>query len=127
MEPKDLISKDRHPPRDAHPGSFIRELREANPAGEEQLNRNAAKANIARSLRQMRRVKGMTQGQVSEASGMNQPIITRLESPLGSMPKLDSVMRCVTACNGHLTLEFRIEQEAGGRESSVHYSTAPLV
>ena len=126
MEPDDMFSKDRHP-RNAHPGSFIRELREANPAGAELLNRNAAKANIARSLRQMRKAKGMTQGQVSEASGMNQPMISRLESPLGSMPKLDSVMRYVTACNGHLTLEFWLEQEAGGRESTVHYSTARLV
>ncbi|WP_306752429.1 helix-turn-helix domain-containing protein [Paracoccus actinidiae] len=126
MKPNDMISKGRHP-RDAHPGSFIRELVETNPTGAELLNRNAAKANIARSLRQMRKAKGMTQGQVSETSGINQPMISRLESPLGSMPKLDSVMGYVTACDGHLSLEFRLEQEVGGRQSTVHYRTARLV
>ncbi|MCZ0962401.1 helix-turn-helix domain-containing protein [Paracoccus benzoatiresistens] len=127
MEFNDMISKDQHPPRDEHPGSFIRELRKANPAGAELLNRNRARANIARSLRKMRKAQGMTQGQVSEASGMTQPMISRLESPLGSMPTLDSVMRYVTACNGHLSMDFRLEQEAGGKEDAPQYSTASLV
>lgn len=113
--------------RDAPSRSFLQELREANPAGADLLDRNEAKANIARSLRAMRKARQMTQEEVSTASGLTQPLISRLEAPTGPMPDLNSVMRYVSACGGHLSLDFRLDQTATADNAAPQYSVASLV
>lgn len=90
--------------------AFMKELRAANPRGAELLDRNRAKANIAMSLRELRKARKMTQEDVSVASGLPQPMISRLESPLGPMPALDSVMRYAAACDAHAALGFRFDE-----------------
>lgn len=109
-----MISKDGDAHKDDLSGSFLQELREANPAGAGLLDHNAAKADIARSLRGMRKARRMTRGEVSAAAGLTQPMISRLEAPLGPMPDLDSVMRYVTACKGRLSMGFWLEEGATG-------------
>ena len=103
-----MITDTGKPLREAQSSTFLQELRQANPAGAELLDRNAAKANIARALRAMRKARGLTQGQVSEASGLTQPMISKLEAPVGAIPQLDSVMRYVAACDGKLELDFAL-------------------
>ena len=112
---------------EAQPSSFIQELRQANPAGAALLDKNAAKAGIARSLREMRKARRLTQEDVSKASGLTQPMISRLESPLGPMPALESVVRYVRACDGGLILSFQIKETAGGEGDALQCSTARLV
>ena len=113
--------------RDAPTRSFLQELREANPAGAELLDRSEAKANIARSLRAMRKARHMTQEEVSAASGLTQPMISRLEAPTGSMPDLNSVMRYVSACGGHLSMDFQLGEAATAEVVAPKYRVATLV
>lgn len=113
-----MINKDGYARKDASPGSLLQELRKANPAGAELLDRNPAKALLARSLREMRKARRMTQGEISAASGLTQPMISRLEAPLGPMPDMDSVMRYVTACTGRLSMDFRLEEGSGAAGSA---------
>lgn len=122
-----MINDTGNPRREAQNATFLQELRQANPAGAELLDRNAAKANIARALRALRKARGLTQAEISEASGLTQPMISKLEAPVGSIPQLDSVMRYVTACNGHLNLDFRLEEMAGVQQDAGRHCTASLV
>lgn len=114
-------------PRDASRPSFLQELREANPAGAELLDKSEAKANIARSLRAMRKARNMTQEEVSTASGLTQPLISRLEAPTGPMPDLNSVMRYVSACGGHLSMDFQLGEAAIAEDVAPQYRVASLV
>lgn len=113
--------------RDAPTCSFLQELRDANPAGAELLDKSEAKANIARSLRAMRKARNMTQEEVSTASGLTQPLISRLEAPTGSMPDLNSVMRYVSACGGHLSMDFRLGEAATAEGVAPQYRVASLI
>ncbi len=122
-----MIGKTGNVRRDAPTRSFLQELREANPAGAELLDRNEAKANIARSLRAMRKARNMTQEEVSEVSGLTQPLISRLEALTGSMPDLNSVMRYVSACGGHLSMDFRLGETTAAENVTPQYSVASLV
>ena len=82
-------------------------------------NRRVPEAEIGRRVAAMlerlgladkagRKARGLTQGQVSEASGLTQPMISKLEAPVGAIPQLDSVMRYVAACDGKLELDFAL-------------------
>lgn len=122
-----MINDTGNPRREAQPSTFLQELRQANPAGAELLDRNAAKANIARALRALRKARGLTQAEISEATGLTQPMISKLEAPVGGIPQLDSVMRYVTACNGHLNLDFRLGEMAGVQQDAAQHCTASLV
>ncbi len=48
----------------------------------------------------------MTQQDVERKSTLSQPMISRLESPTGSLPAWETVMRYVTACDGHMLVGF---------------------
>ena len=81
----------------------------ANPKGAALLERFRPKSEIAMFLRGLRMAREMTQDDVrlaSEANGLplTQPMISRMENPLGSMPNIDSIMRYVGACGGQLSL-----------------------
>lgn len=122
-----MIGKTGNARRDAPTRSFLQELREANPAGAELLDRSEAKANIARSLRAMRKARNMTQEEVSAASGLTQPLISRLEAPTGSMPELNSVMRYVSACGGHLSMDFRLGEAEMAEDMAPQHRVASLI
>lgn len=90
---------------------FYEKMRAANPEGTALLDRNKAKAEIAMTLRGMRKDMGLTQDELRQASEtlgrpLTQPMISRMESPLGPMPNLDSLARYMAACGGRMQLEF---------------------
>lgn len=122
-----MIGKTTTAPRASSTSPFLQELREANPAGAELLDKSEAKANIARSLRAMRKARNMTQEEVSAASGLTQPLISRLEAPTGSMPDLNSVMRYVSACGGHLSMDFRLGEAATAENVAPQHRVASLI
>ncbi|WP_323796753.1 helix-turn-helix transcriptional regulator [Nisaea sp.] len=72
--------------------------------------RNLAKYNLAMALRTLREKRNMTQKDVEAASGLPQPAISRLEAPTGSLPTLETVLKYVVACGGHMQFSFS-EQE----------------
>lgn len=100
------IYEPRISPRNA---GFLNEMRKANPAGAELLDRNAAKANIAMVARGMRVAIQITQEQLSERSGLTQALISRIEAPTGSMPTIETLMKYVEGFGGHLGLLFGSE------------------
>ncbi len=64
------------------------------------------KRDLALALRAMRKDRGLTQSQLAAASGLKQAAISRLESPGGPLPRLETMMRYVDGCGGHLSLAF---------------------
>ena len=66
------------------------------------IDRQALKASVAQILRELRKSAKMTQVQVAEASGLDQSVISKMESPMGALPALDTVQRYALACNGHM-------------------------
>ena len=51
-----------------------------------------------------RDARGLTQAEVTEAAGMTQSMIARLEAPSGPVPSLESIERHVNACGGQMAL-----------------------
>lgn len=103
-----MMSKSKQPDAPAKEASFAQQLHAANPAGARLLDKNSAKADMAHAMRAMRKTRKITQDQIREISGLTQPMISRLESPLGPMPTLESVVRYVQACGGQVSMDFRI-------------------
>lgn len=68
------------------------------------VSKQALKASVAHMLRELRKSSGFTQVQVAEASGIDQSVISKMESPLGPLPALLTFQRYVTACNGHMVM-----------------------
>lgn len=64
------------------------------------------KRKLAMALRALRKEKGVTQKEIEQRSTLTQPMISRLESPRGSLPNWDTVMRYVEACGGHMLVGF---------------------
>jgi DNA-binding phage protein len=70
---------------------------------------DARKRAIALQLRALRKSRGMTQRDVERLSGLTQPAISRLESPSGALPHLETVERYVHACSGKVELVITTE------------------
>ncbi|MCV6594349.1 MAG: helix-turn-helix transcriptional regulator [Silicimonas sp.] len=77
---------------------------EARPDAVEIVEKQRLKADSAQMLRELRKSAGLTQMQVAEASGLDQSVISKMESPLGALPGLLSFHRYVSACNGHMVM-----------------------
>lgn len=105
----DKIDKSHKPRISPRSKGFLDEMRAASPAGAEILDRNAAKANIAMAARGMRVASQLTQAELAKQSGLTQAVISRIETPSGSMPALETLMKYVAGLGGHLELEFKRE------------------
>lgn len=110
----DKIYEPRISPRSA---GFLEEMRQANPAGAELLDRNSAKANIAMAARGMRASSKLTQTELSQRSGLTQAVISRIEAPTGSMPTIETLMKYVEGLGGHLGLLFQGEVSSASTDS----------
>jgi hypothetical protein len=84
-------------------------LRAARPDAVEALDRDRAKAEIAKALRALRKARGLTQKDVEARSGLHQTVISRLEAPTGPMPGFDTVLRYVSACRGRMVMGFSLD------------------
>lgn len=51
-------------------------------------------------LRALRKSKDLTRGQLEDASGLDQFVTSRLESPSGAFPKTETIEWYVEACGG---------------------------
>ncbi|WP_108500938.1 helix-turn-helix domain-containing protein [Paracoccus indicus] len=105
-------------------------MREANPEGAAVLDRNQAKASIALALRAMRKKRNMTQSDLQRASRkhgrpLTQAMISRMESPIGHLPNIDSVMRYAQACDGKLDFMFGLEVDPLGMRNVLDEPDAP--
>ncbi|MCK7615673.1 helix-turn-helix domain-containing protein [Roseibium sediminicola] len=96
--------------------SFRDRMRAVRPDVVERQDRNARKQAIAKSLRALRDSRGLTQNDVARKSGMTQSVVARLEALTGSVPKLESIERYVSACGGHLALIISPEEIAPSLE-----------
>lgn len=65
-----------------------------------------AKRQVALALRGLRKKRGLTQAEIATQSGMAQPMVSRAESPSGSLPSLDVLRRYAAACDTDLVLGF---------------------
>ena len=62
----------------------------------------AQKRRLALALRALRKDAGLTQSDVADRARLSQPVVSRLESPGGSLPNWGTVARYVEACDGHI-------------------------
>lgn len=90
-------------------GNLQEAARKRRPDAVELLEEDPLRVQIARQLRTARKEAGLTQAQLSEASGMSQPVISGMESPTGPMPEIESMDRFMQACGKKLTLGFRVK------------------
>jgi transcriptional regulator with XRE-family HTH domain len=72
----------------------------ARPEVVERQKRNSRKSAIALRLRSLRDSKGLSQADVSKATGMTEHCIARLESLVGPLPSIVDLERFVSACDG---------------------------
>jgi transcriptional regulator with XRE-family HTH domain len=60
---------------------------------------------VGSALRELRLRRGITQAEVSRRTGIQRPIVARLESGRAHVPTLVSILRCVHAC-GYTLRDF---------------------
>ncbi|WP_218141170.1 helix-turn-helix domain-containing protein [Citreimonas salinaria] len=77
-------------------GNLREAARRRRPDAVELLEKDPLRVQIARQLRAARKESGLTQAQLSEASGMAQSDISAMESPTG--PEIESVDRFIRSC-----------------------------
>lgn len=80
------------------------QLLDARPDVVEIVEKQRLKAETSQMLRQLRKSAGLTQGQVAEVSGLDQSVISKMESPMGALPGVLNIHRYVSACNGHMVM-----------------------
>ncbi|MCB2054853.1 MAG: helix-turn-helix domain-containing protein [Geminicoccaceae bacterium] len=88
---------------------FRARLLEVRPDLAERVRDNEVKRKLALALRALRKERGLTQREIEARSGLAQSMISRLEAPSGPMPKWETIMRYVRACDGHMLLGFSLE------------------
>jgi transcriptional regulator with XRE-family HTH domain len=86
--------------------TFRERLRARRPDIAEAEAGSEMKRKLAQALRALRKEKGLTQKDLERRSRLSQPTISRLEAPTGALPNLDTVMRYVEACDGHILVGF---------------------
>jgi transcriptional regulator with XRE-family HTH domain len=102
-------------------------LRAARPDAAEALDRNQAKAEIAKALRSLRKARGLTQKDVEAGSGLHQTVISRLEAPTGPLPSFDTVRRYVAACEGRMVMGFTLGGSPEAALRKAVSASGPLV
>lgn len=98
---------------------FKKRLIDANPALAEALEANAAKRQMALTLRKMRKRAGLTQEELAERSGLSQPQISRMERATGPMPDQESQRRFADGCAADMTVVFRSRDDERAEELRV--------
>jgi transcriptional regulator with XRE-family HTH domain len=108
--------------------SFRSELRKFRPDVAAAVKNSENKRKLALALRALRKDKGLTQKDIEKLSTLTQPAISRLESPTGPIPNLDTISRYVEACKGHMILGVSAHafDEVAFVESQTH-NGEPLV
>ena len=86
--------------------SFRDELRQRRPDLDREIRKNNVRRQLALALRSLRKAREMTQKDIEKNSDLAQSAISKLESPLGPLPTLKTIMKYVQACNGHILLSF---------------------
>lgn len=92
--------------------TFREKMRDARPDVYKWKDRQSHKQEIAMKLRRLRDAAAMTQADVAEKSGMQQPTIARMEALSGPVPGLDSIGKYVEACGGHYDLVITRDEVA---------------
>jgi DNA-binding XRE family transcriptional regulator len=95
------------------PISFREQMDLARPDVVERQKRNIRKSAIALQLRTLRDSKGMSQADVSEATGMTEHCIARLESLVGPLPSIVDLERFVSACDGKVDVVISPNESDG--------------
>ena len=98
---------------------FRAELRRHRPDTDREIRKNNVKRQLALSLRSLRKTRKMTQKDIEKNSALAQSAISKLESPLGPVPTLETIMKYVQACNGHMLLSFSTRQ-FNGTDTATH-------
>ena len=86
--------------------NFRAELRRLRPDVDREIRKNNVRRQLALALRFLRKSKKMTQKDIEQNATLTQSAISKLESPSGPFPTLETIMEYVKACNGHMLLSF---------------------
>ena len=97
--------------------NFRSELRRIRPDAVREIKKNEKKREIALKLRSFRKENGMTQKDIERNSTLSQPAISRLESPSGPIPTLDTIKRYIEACGTHVDITLRISTHESDDEA----------
>jgi len=92
--------------------TFRDKLRAANPEIAERSDLHDIKESLARSLRSIRKSKGIVQTQIEARSELAQTAVSRLEAPRGALPNLDTLRRYLEACG--VEMKFDLQEDAVG-------------
>lgn len=87
------------------------EIVEGDPVARSAERAESLDLRLAGALGDARKAAGLTQAQVSEASGLKQSVVSRLENP-GHNPTLDSVVRYLDAVGADLVLSVVVGENA---------------
>ncbi|WP_366523512.1 helix-turn-helix transcriptional regulator [uncultured Sulfitobacter sp.] len=102
------------------PISFRERMDIARPDVVERRKRNCLKSTIAMQLRALRDVRGMTQDDVAQATGMTTVKIAQMESLVGAFPGIKDLERFADVCGGRIEVMIwpdRSDLPAGKPES----------
>jgi len=105
-----MAAHDDVPARDGF-DELRQELQQRSPAFVRTWNATAAKRSVALSLIGLRRAAGLTQAQLAARAGWDKAFLSRLESPLGSVPSAATISRYAEACGASASLAFTIGGE----------------
>lgn len=93
--------------------TFRDKLRAARPDIAERAEGAEIKESLARSLRSIRKAKGIVQTQIEARAEMAQTAVSRLEAPRGALPNLDTVRRYLEACGVEMKFDLQADAEGG--------------
>jgi|GEM_PF-3374701 len=82
--------------------SFREQMKLARPDVLERRKRNRLKGNIAMSLRALRDAHGMSQDDISDATGITKVTIEEMESLVGALPRIEDLERFAVVCGGRI-------------------------
>lgn len=86
--------------------SLVQEIIDEDPELKENLKQLNPRVKLARALIQIRRFANLTQLQVAEAMGKDQPFVSRMESATGPFPDASSISAYAHACHSGFGLVF---------------------
>lgn len=81
---------------------YVAEQTAANPIFAEELARAREGTRLGLALTEMRETRGLTQRELSEKTGIKQPMLARIER--GQMPTLPTLRRIAQALNARVTI-----------------------
>jgi DNA-binding XRE family transcriptional regulator len=84
------------------PISFRQQMKLARPDVVERRNRNRLKGDIAMSLRTLRDAHGLSQDDISDATGITKVTIEEMESLVGALPRIEDLERFAVVCGGRI-------------------------